>query len=192
MNAPAMPTSITVPMMFLGSTPVVVLLAGGVEQLVDDVLEVLRQCFRTLAREYLTPPNAPDRPVCTVSPGTTHRLPAGLPHLLQLFRRVVDQCAETAALTFRHGAVEDIIHLFPDDAGAVIENMLKRLRLAVQIAHEMLGALGEVTERVEADQRGACRRDAGYFASRRRILICSAVRCGAFSMGVPSFLSFSI
>ena len=173
----------------------VVLLAGGVEQLVDDVLEVLRQCFPHLGAGVF----GRHRTRQIDQSVQCHPVPligclAGLPHLLQLFRRVVDQCAEAAALTFRHGAVEDIIHLFPDDAGAVIENMLKRLRLAVQIAHEMLGAFGEVTERVEADQRGACRRDAGVLLCQQAQdfdLFCGAVRC-IFHGSSILILSFSI
>ena len=62
-----------------------------------------------------------------------------------------------ALLLLRHGMAEHHIHLFPDDPGAVVEDMAEGLVLPMQIAHEMLGALGQVEDGAEIDDFGAHR-----------------------------------
>ena len=62
---------------------------------------------------------------------------------------------------------EGQIHLFPDDAGAVVENMAKSLFFPVEVAHEMLGALGEVEDGVEIDQLGTHSLDGGILPGQQ-------------------------
>ncbi len=51
-----------------------------------------------------------------------------------------------------------MIHLFADNTGSGVQDMHKGLVFAVQIAHEMLGALGQLEQRLCADDlAGRCR-----------------------------------
>ena len=143
------------------------LLARGVEQLVDDVLVVLGQRLPHLGAGVLGGHRA----------GEVHQTVEGdavpfgaddavCPQLLHFLGGVVDQRAEGAAGLFGHGAVEQGIHLLADDPRAVVEDMLKGLGLAVEVAHEMLGALGEIGQGVEVHQRGAGQGDGGVLGGQ--------------------------
>ena len=82
---------------------------------------------------------------------------AGL-KLGQLFVGVIDQCCQLGADIFRHGIAQHLIHLFTDHTGGRVQDMHKGLIFAVQIAHEMLGALGQLEQRLCADDlTGRCR-----------------------------------
>ena len=50
------------------------------------------------------------------------------------------------------------ILLFPDDTGGRVQDVHKGLVLAVQVAHEMLGALGQLEQRLCADDLAGRRR----------------------------------
>ena len=77
--------------------------------------------------------------------------------LLYLFRGVVDKRAKLTPLTLGDEAVKQIVNLLANDARAVVENMLERLRLAVKVAQEMLRSLGEIEYRLEIYHRRARR-----------------------------------
>ena len=80
------------------------------------------------------------------------RRTARLPHLLDLLFRVVDERAELRLFSTRHPRAENVFHLFADDARAVVENMEKRLVLAVQIAQKMLDPLREREPRLQVNE----------------------------------------
>ena len=84
---------------------------------------------------------------------------------LELFLGIVNQRTQAGDLPARHGSAEKHIDLFPDDAGAVIQNMAKRLVLPVNVTHEMFRALG---------QRQVCLQVHDFRAQRlyRRIPLC--------------------
>ena len=73
-------------------------------------------------------------------------------HALDLLLRVVDERAELPLLLVRHAVGEDILDLLADDPRAVVQYMEKRFILAMQIAHEMLDALGQAELRLQGDE----------------------------------------
>ena len=78
--------------------------------------------------------------------------------LRQLFGGIVDQGGKFCTGCFRHGVAQHGIHLFPDDTGGRVQDVHKGLVLAVQVAHEMLRAFGQLEQRLCADDlAGSCR-----------------------------------
>ena len=78
--------------------------------------------------------------------------------LRQLFSGIVDQGGKLCTGCLRHGVAQHGIHLFPDDAGGGVQDVHKGLVFAVQVAHEMLRALGQLEQRLCADDlAGSCR-----------------------------------
>ena len=78
--------------------------------------------------------------------------------LRQLFGGIVDQGGKLGTGCFRHGVTQHGIHLFPDDTGGRVQDVHKGLVLAVQVAHKVLGALGQLEQRLCADDlAGSCR-----------------------------------
>ena len=71
--------------------------------------------------------------------------------LLHLLPRVVDERTELRALLHRHAGLKAIVHLFLDDARAVVENMEKGIVCTVQIAHKVLRALRQYELRLQVD-----------------------------------------
>ena len=69
----------------------------------------------------------------------------------ELLFRIVNQRAQLLALLVGERAAVEPVHLLADDARAVVENVIKRLILAVQVAHKVLGALGQVENGGEID-----------------------------------------
>jgi len=51
----------------------------------------------------------------------------------------------------RHGIAQHLIHFFANDTGGGIQNMHKSFILAVQVAHEVLGAFGQLEQCLCAD-----------------------------------------
>ena len=131
---------------------VVVLIRLGVHQLVDDVGEVLghrlahfgaRVFGREVARElqHLFERGA--------VPFVVDRIL--LVEEAELFFRIVDQRAQLALLLIAEPAAEDPFRFFADDAGAVVEDVTEGFVFAVDVAHKVLGALGQVQYRAEVD-----------------------------------------
>ena len=140
----------------------------GVQQLVDDIFEFRRQGLAHLGPgvfgggelAYLHQPVKGDAvPVLHVDPFPLD--------LLDLFRGIINQGGEPGPFLLRHGVAEGQIHLFPDDAGAVVENMAESLLLPMEVAHEMLGALGKVEDGVEIDQLGTHSLDGGILPGQQ-------------------------
>ncbi len=49
---------------------------------------------------------------------------------------------------------ENLVHVLADHARAVIQDVQERLVFAMEVAHEVLGALGQVQDRLEIDDLG--------------------------------------
>ena len=82
---------------------------------------------------------------------------AGL-ELGQFFIRVIDQGGQLSAGVFRHGLAQHLIHLFADDAGGRVQDVHKSFVFAVQVAHEVFRALGQLEQGLRADDlAGRCR-----------------------------------
>ena len=73
---------------------------------------------------------------------------------LELFVRIVDERAQLALLLLGKGAGENLVHVLAHHARAVVEDVQERLVLTVKVAHEMLGALGQVEDGLQVDDLG--------------------------------------
>ena len=67
--------------------------------------------------------------------------------------RVVDQRAQVGALPGAH-VLKDKVDVLAHHARAVVEDVHERLVLAVHVAHKVLGALGQVEDRLQVDDLG--------------------------------------
>ena len=76
----------------------------------------------------------------------------------QLFVWVIDQRCKLGAGILRHGIAQHLIHFFANDTGSGIQNMHKSFILAVQVAHEVLGTLGQLEQCLRTDDLAGCRR----------------------------------
>jgi len=70
---------------------------------------------------------------------------------------VVDERAEVGLLVLGDLELEGRLHTLADDAGAVVEDVLEGLVLAVDVRDEVLGALGQVEDGLEVDDLGVDR-----------------------------------
>ena len=69
----------------------------------------------------------------------------------QLGGGVVDEGRQVVHVPLGHGGGEKLFQLFLDFAGAGVENVQKRLMLAVNIGHEVLRGLGQIQDGLEPD-----------------------------------------
>ena len=126
-----------------------------VQQLVNDVGVIARDGLADLGARV------------TAGQGTRHHqqalehdlVPARRRDVLQmreceLLMRIVDEGAQVALFLLGELVAEDIVHVLAHHARAVVENMQERLVFTVQIAHEMLGALGQVEDCLQVDDLG--------------------------------------
>ena len=49
---------------------------------------------------------------------------------------------------------KQLVNLFPDDAGAVVQDVVKGFVFPVEVAHEMLGSFGKVDNGLKIDDLG--------------------------------------
>ena len=130
-----------------------VLLGARVKKLDDDGLVSLGDEAAHLARRILVAHELRQfqkpREILPIPGGRV--LALGV-HALDLLLRVVDERAELPLLLVRHAVGEDILDLLADDPRAVVQYMEKRFILAMQIAHEMLDALGQAELRLQGDE----------------------------------------
>ena len=68
--------------------------------------------------------------------------------------RVVDERAKIALFVKRERVAKDFVDMLAHHARAVVEDMHKGFVLAMHVAHEMLGALGQVEDGREVDDLG--------------------------------------
>ena len=140
----------------------IVILKVGVEQLVQNIAAAGRQTVAHMVAGVLGGHQTADVDQLEKGLGVPllQRILGGAACLKlgQLFGRIIDQGGKFGTGCFRHGVTQHDIHLFPDDAGGGVQNVHKGLVLAVQVAHEMLGALGQLEQRLCADDlAGSCR-----------------------------------
>ena len=140
----------------------IVVFKVSVEQLVQNVTAAGRQTAAHMLPRMFGghQPADIDEPEQCLGIPLIQRLLAGAAglELGQLFVGVVDQCCQLGAGIFRHGIAQHLIHLFTDHTGGRVQDMHKGLIFAVQIAHEMLSALGQLEQRLCADDlAGSCR-----------------------------------
>ena len=140
----------------------VVVLKVGVEQLVQHIAAARRQAGAHIAAGVL----GGDQPADVDQPEQGLAVPAlegGFARLLglelgQLFGRVVDQGGQLGPLAGGHRLAQHLVHLFPNDPRGRVEDVDKGLVLPVQVAHEMLGALGQLEQGLGADDLAGGRR----------------------------------
>ena len=82
---------------------------------------------------------------------------AALLELGQLLVRVINEGRQLGAGILRHRIPQHDVHLLPDDAGGGVQDMYERLVLAVQVTHEVFGALGQLEQRLRADDLAGSR-----------------------------------
>ena len=134
---------------------VVVLVGVRVQQLVDDVGVVARDGLAHLGARVAARKRARDREQ-PVEHGLVprRRVLVRAAGELELFVRIVDERAQLALLLLGKGAGEDLVHVLAHHARAVVEDVQERLVLTVKVAHEMLGALGQVEDGLQVDDLG--------------------------------------
>ena len=75
---------------------------------------------------------------------------------IDLLARVVDERAQLALFVKGERVAKDFVDMLAHDARAVVEDVHKGFVLAMHIAHNMLGALGQVEDGREVDDLGEC------------------------------------
>ena len=73
---------------------------------------------------------------------------------VDLLARVVDERAQLALFVKGERVAKDLVDMLAHDARAVVEDVHKGFVLAVHVAHEMLGALGQVENGREVNDLG--------------------------------------
>ena len=130
----------------------VALPGGGVEQLVDDVGVLDGHGAAHLGarvgvgEEAREAHEAHERDRVPLVRGS-----ALLPQAAELAVGVVDEGAEVGLLSERELKAERVRHALSNDAGAVGEDVLERLVLAVHVRDKVLGALRQVEDGLEVD-----------------------------------------
>ena len=102
-------------------------------------------------------------------------------HLLDFLPGIVDKGAELRLLRLRQPHAKDVLHLFPYDPGTVVQDVEKGRILSVQIAHEMLNALGQLQLGLQVDKllinhflgRIFFRQQAHYLAGTAAVFLCA-------------------
>ena len=145
----------------------VVVLKMGVEQLVQDIAAAGRQALPHMVagvfgRYQPTDVNEPQQGV-GVPLVQLFFAGAAVLELRQLFVGVVDQGGQLSTGLFRDGLPQHQVHFFTDDPGGRVQNVDKGFVFAVQVAHEMFGALGQL-------EQGLCTDDLAGRRSLRRVI----------------------
>ena len=133
----------------------VVVLEVGVEQLIQNVTAAGRQAGPdmlpgVLGRDEAADVDEPQQRL-TVPLFQCFLVGAALLELGQLLARIIDQSRQLGPRPLRHGIPQHNVYLFADDAGSGVQDMYERLVLTVQVAHEVLGAFGQLEQCLCAD-----------------------------------------
>ena len=133
----------------------VVVLKMGVEQLVQDIAAAGRQALPHMVAGVFGryQPTDVNEPQQGVGVPLVQRFLAGAAvlELRQLFVGVVDQGGQLRTGLFRDGLPQHQVHFFADDTGSGVQDVDKGFVFAVQVAHEMFGALGQLEQSLCAD-----------------------------------------
>ena len=149
----------------------IVILKVGVEQLVQNIAAAGRQTAAYMVAGVLGGHQTADIdqlekglgiPLLQCILSGAARLELG-----QLFGGIVDQGGKLGTGCFRHSTAQHGIHLFPDDAGGRVQDMHEGFVLAVQVAHEMLRTLGQLEQRLIADDLAGGRRLRGVISGQQ-------------------------
>ena len=127
----------------------------GVEQLIQNVTAAGRQAGPdmlpgVLGRDETADVDEPQQRL-TVPLFQRFLVGAALLELGQLLARIIDQSRQLGPRPLRHGIPQHNVYLFADDAGSGVQDMYERLVLTVQVAHEVLGAFGQLEQCLCAD-----------------------------------------
>ena len=145
----------------------VVVLKMGVEQLVQDIAAAGRQALPHMVAGVFGryQPTDVNEPQQGVGVPLVQRFLAGAAvlELRQLFVGVVDQGGQLRTGLFRDGLPQHQVHFFTDDTGSGVQDVDKGFVFAVQVAHEMFGALGQL-------EQGLCTDDLAGRRSLRRVI----------------------
>ena len=128
------------------------IVAIHIDQFVDDIVEISGQSLAHLAARVLG------------GDGTAYLDKAVQLHAIPIFivraggflfrdngGGVINKGAELVSLALGHRLAVQPLDLFPDDTGAVVHDVAKRLVLAVQIAQKMLRTLRQTQNRFQID-----------------------------------------
>ena len=134
---------------------VVALVGVRVQELVDDVGVVARDRLPDLrsgvaARER--PGHGDEVPERGAVPGGG--VGVGGAHKPEFLVRIIYKRAQVGPLALTHGLAEHDLDMLPYHPRAVVQDVHEGLVLTVQIAHEVLGALGEVQDGLQVDDLG--------------------------------------
>ena len=145
----------------------VVVLKMGVEQLVQDIAAAGRQALPHMVAGVFGryQPTDVNEPQQGVGVPLVQRFLAGAAvlELRQLFVGVVDQGGQLGTGLFRDGIPQHQVHFFTDDTGSGVQDVDKGFVFAVQVAHEMFGALGQL-------EQGLCTDDLAGRRSLRGVI----------------------
>ena len=85
--------------------------------------------------------------IMALDAGTTSNrcIPVSYTHL------IIDQSRQLGPRPLRHGIPQHNVYLFADDDGSGVQDMYERLVLTVQVAHDVLGAFGQLEQCLCAD-----------------------------------------
>ena len=149
----------------------VVILKMGVEQLVQNIAAAGRQASAHMVPGVLGGHQTADIDQLEKGLGVPllQRILGGAAclELGQLFGGVIDQGGKLGTGCLRHGVAQHGVHLFPDDTGGRVQNVHKGLVFAVQIAHKVLRALGQLEQRLRADDLAGSRRLRGVISGKQ-------------------------
>ena len=140
----------------------VVVLKMGVEQLVQNIGTALGQTGAHMGAGVLTG----HKPAQFDEPQQGGAVPAGQVGLAgfqfrQFLGGIVDQGGQLGPFRRRHFFPQHKIDLFVNDTRCTVEDMHKGFVFPVQVAHKMLGALGQPQHRFDADDLAGGRHRGG-------------------------------
>jgi len=78
----------------------------------------------------------------------------GIVHQGDFLVRIVNERAKVGLFLVGEVVAENLVHVFAYHARAVVEDVHERLVFAMEVAHEVLGALGQVKDGLEIDDLG--------------------------------------
>ena len=132
--------------------PVLIFVRLGMEQFVQHITEIFRHGLTYFGTGVLgrQKPRQPQQAAQgRFGPGLRHQ-----PHFnqhIQFLFGIINQCTKVLAVPVIHALGKKHVHFFPDDAGAVVQNVVKGFVLPVQVAHEMFRALGQIDDGLQVD-----------------------------------------
>lgn len=134
---------------------VVVLVGMRVQELVDDIGVFMRDGLAHLGARVAARKTARHGDEL-VEHGLVPRgrIAVGIVHQGDFLVRIVDERAEVGFFLVGEVVAENLVNVLAHHARAVVEDVHERLVFAMEVAHEVLGALGQVKDGLEIDDLG--------------------------------------